>query len=255
MSGFEIVGLVLGAIGLVPMFKEGYVMVKEYRQRQKVKLLAADGSTSTLKDTLEDSSTSVANRYDKFYSSYGTKFSNGDSISHAQLSKIVITLQAEIISALRSALAGGTLEQNASHLNLVAGQGRQEAMAILGQLAQRISTTIAPMLSTAKMTPKYLPSPRVQEIEEDTRSQPSGNSYYAQIASHHSQKQTYPYQNSYGAQGSQAYPGSYYNNSGSSNQYSGWKPSTQQQRSRAEGVRNSLKILGFNFNKNGNSSK
>ncbi|KAF3227627.1 hypothetical protein TWF106_009141 [Orbilia oligospora] len=167
MSGFEIVGLVLGVIGLVPMFKEGYVMVKEYRQRQKVKLLTG-GSASTLEDTLEGSSTSVANRYDKFYSSYGTKFSNGDAISHAQLSKIVITLQAEIISALRSALAGGTLEQNAPHLNLVASQGRQEAMAILGQLAQRISTTIAPMLSTAKNTPKYLPSSRIQEIEEDT---------------------------------------------------------------------------------------
>ncbi|KAF3190230.1 hypothetical protein TWF788_009033 [Orbilia oligospora] len=254
MSGFEIVGLVLGVIGLVPMFKEGYVMVKEYRQRQKVKLLTG-GSASTLEDTLEGSSTSVANRYDKFYSSYGTKFSNGDAISHAQLSKIVITLQAEIISALRSALAGGTLEQNAPHLNLVASQGRQEAMAILGQLAQRISTTIAPMLSTAKNTPKYLPSSRIQEIEEDTGSQSSGHGYYAQIASHNSQKQTYPYQNSYGAQGSQAYPGSYYNNSGSSNQYSGWKPSTKQQRSRAEGVRNSLKILGFDFNKNSNSYK
>ncbi|EGX43350.1 hypothetical protein AOL_s00215g86 [Orbilia oligospora ATCC 24927] len=255
MSGFEIVGLVLGVIGLVPMFKEGYVMVKEYRQRQKYKILVTGGSTSTLKDTLEDSSTSVANRYDKFYSSYGTKFSNGDAISHAQLSKIVITLQAEIISALRSALAGGTLEQNASHLNLVAGQGRQEAMAILGQLAQRISTTIAPMLSTAKQTPKYLPSSRIQEIEEDTRGQPSGNGYYAQISSHNSQKQTYnQYQNSYGGQGSQAYPGSYSNNSGSSRQYSGWKP-TQQQRSRAESVRNSLKVLGFDFNKKSNSYK
>ncbi|KAK6351239.1 hypothetical protein TWF718_004409 [Orbilia javanica] len=167
MSGFEIAGLILGIAGLVPLLKEGYDMVKEYRQRKKSRLLESDSSTSELKDTLEDSSTALASRYKTLQSAYGKKFSNGDSIAHAQLSKIVIILQAEIITTLRAALMSGNLE-NPYHLTNVASQGRQDAIQALTQFAQRISTTIAPMLSNMHLnnTPRYSNTSRIQEIED-----------------------------------------------------------------------------------------
>ncbi|KAK6521036.1 hypothetical protein TWF506_001269 [Arthrobotrys conoides] len=245
MSGFEIVGLILGAVGLVPLFKEGYVMAKEYRQRKKTQLLTLSGSTSSLEDTLEDGSTTIANRYDSLHSKYGSKFSNGDATSHAQLSKIIILLQGEIIATLRAALAEGTLE-NASHLRSIASQSRQEAISVLGQLAQRISTTIAPMLSdlVTNKKPKYLPNPRVQELDDtDNRPHQYGNYYpygssgYGSGAVTKSHNNFNPY-----ATGSQAYP-----DDPPQRQYSGWRPVNQAQRSKAEAIRTSLKVLGFDM--------
>ncbi|KAK6536629.1 hypothetical protein TWF281_000856 [Arthrobotrys megalospora] len=180
MSGFEIVGLVLGVVGLVPIFKEGYVMVKQYRHKRKLKFLASNSSTSTLKHTLGDSSTALTTRYDSLYSSYGAKFATGDSTSREELSKIIIILQGEIIVALRMALTGGTL-QNPDHLNSVAAKSREDAIAVLGQLAQRIAIA-SPILPNLR-TPKKLfdPSWRQSFFKENPRKQLESTSRIQEI--------------------------------------------------------------------------
>ncbi|KAK6503157.1 hypothetical protein TWF481_008190 [Arthrobotrys musiformis] len=165
MSGLEIAALVIGAItGLVPVFKEGYVLVKEYRQQKKSKLLLTqDGSTEALGQTLGDSSTALQSRYDTLYSSHGKRFAAGDSISREELSRIIIVLQGELIVSLRAALTGGTL-RDPDYLNSVAAKSRFDAIEVLGQLAQRLSTA-APILSNP--APPRLPGPRIQELNDN----------------------------------------------------------------------------------------
>ncbi|KAK6361529.1 hypothetical protein TWF730_005249 [Orbilia blumenaviensis] len=165
MSGFEVVGLVLGAMGLVPIFKESYGMVKQYRDKRKLKLLSSNinisSPTTALKKTLGDGSTALTTRYDTLYSLYGAKFATGDSISREELSTIIIILQRELILALHIALTGGTI-QNPNHLNTVAAKCREDAIVVLGQLAQRLAI-LAPILSNPGA------HPRIQELDSETK--------------------------------------------------------------------------------------
>ena len=79
MSGVEIAGLVLGAAGLVPVFKEGFKLVQSYRQRRRVRLLGFTTSSSTaLEKETRNGETIIANRYEEFYGAYGDAFARGD---------------------------------------------------------------------------------------------------------------------------------------------------------------------------------
>lgn len=79
MFGFEIVGLILGAIGLVPIFKEGHKLVQSYRKRRRFRSLGfiTRGITTLESETL-NGETTIANRYQGFFAVYGDAFAQGD---------------------------------------------------------------------------------------------------------------------------------------------------------------------------------
>lgn len=82
MSGIEIAGLVLGAVGLmglVPIFKEGYLLAKSHRQQRHARLLAImDQNTATLENETQNGETMVESRYKGYYTAYGKAFARGD---------------------------------------------------------------------------------------------------------------------------------------------------------------------------------
>jgi hypothetical protein len=75
MSGLEIAGLVLGVMGLVPVFKEACSMVKKWRRR---KFLKAGSDSAGLANHLDESAVAIKDRYNEFYRLHGDAFARGD---------------------------------------------------------------------------------------------------------------------------------------------------------------------------------
>lgn len=79
MSGFEVAGLVLGIMGLVPIFKEGHRLVQSYRQSRRISLpgFMTPRITALEKETW-NGGTAIETRYQGFVNAYGDAFASGD---------------------------------------------------------------------------------------------------------------------------------------------------------------------------------
>lgn len=72
LTGIEVAGLVLGVMGLVPMFKEAYKLVQARQQGSR------GSDTARLAEEVRNGETCLATRYQEFYRVYGEAFAKGD---------------------------------------------------------------------------------------------------------------------------------------------------------------------------------
>lgn len=74
-------GLVLGAVGLVTVFKEAYKLVKKHRQKRRIGLLGLGISdTAPLEHEIHSGESSLVSRYKGFHAAYGDAFARGDGM-------------------------------------------------------------------------------------------------------------------------------------------------------------------------------
>jgi len=79
MSGLEVAGLVIGAIGLVTIFKEAYTLVKAHRKRRRIRLFGFGvPDTTKLADEIYNGESALVTRYHGFHAAYGDAFARGD---------------------------------------------------------------------------------------------------------------------------------------------------------------------------------
>lgn len=76
MLGFDIAGLVLTI--LIPIFKEGFDILKERRKRKF--FIKAESGTSELANDLQSSALEIRNRYNEFHRLIGDSFGRGDGL-------------------------------------------------------------------------------------------------------------------------------------------------------------------------------
>lgn len=76
MSGFEVSGLVLGVTGIVPLFREGYKLVKGCCKRKLSSRERLDAST--LSTEIASSKKAIEKKYRGFLDVYGHKYARGD---------------------------------------------------------------------------------------------------------------------------------------------------------------------------------
>jgi hypothetical protein len=79
LTGVEVAGLVFGAMGLVPIFKEAYKLVQARRQGSGI------SDTTRVADEIRNSESSVTNRYQEFHGVYGDAFAR-EMVRHYALS-------------------------------------------------------------------------------------------------------------------------------------------------------------------------
>ncbi|KAF2007747.1 hypothetical protein P154DRAFT_568579 [Amniculicola lignicola CBS 123094] len=147
MSGFEVAGLVLASMGIVPVFKKGYDMIQQYRKRRRSRGLGSkDSNTSKLEVETYTGQTTVANKYNDYYKAYGRAFAVGDDRARNELKDIIIQLQHGLIIALQTTLNNNTLTNPAQLVTLTIS-GRLDTFAALSELAQRVAVA-APISTT-----------------------------------------------------------------------------------------------------------
>ncbi|KAF3935033.1 hypothetical protein ABW20_dc0104795 [Dactylellina cionopaga] len=168
MSGFEVAGLILGAAGLVPLFEKGYKMVRDYRKKKAAKNPTGANGASSLALSLQNSKSTLEDRYNGFYLSLGKAFATGDATSRDKLKDITILLQQELINVLQMALASGIL--NTSNLSTITANGRDDALTTLSELAQRL-TSSKPLTNSVRPT-KPKAGSRITEIKDDDDAPP-----------------------------------------------------------------------------------
>ncbi|KAF3936952.1 hypothetical protein ABW19_dt0207896 [Dactylella cylindrospora] len=170
MSGFEVAGLILGAVGLVAVFKEGHATVKKYRERRRQRRQSSNASG--LEMTLHNGGTSVKDRYDNFHQAYGSLFAKGDSVARDGLKDLVILMQRDIIMILQHSITNKNSPLDIPRLTSVASTSADGALALMSELAQRLAIA---------SPPKRFPSleygvPRVVEVGSDDESECSSES-------------------------------------------------------------------------------
>jgi hypothetical protein len=87
MSGLEILGLVFGGIGIIPVLKQGYKLVHKYQKRKRLAL--KDKDVISLTNEIQESASRIEAQYNTFHSLHGDGFAQGDGKARRQISTFV----------------------------------------------------------------------------------------------------------------------------------------------------------------------
>lgn len=156
MSGAEAIAVLGCVAAVVQAFHGGTELVKLIRKRKqrkrerKAKELEATVQEKLLQESLAKSAKQVHEASLVRRQDFGYAFEVGDATAVSRLQKIVIDLQAEVIKALRVALAHECAIHDLTRLHETSILKRTDAISTMDELCQRITE--------ASRVPRQLPS-------------------------------------------------------------------------------------------------